>query len=369
MNQYKDNEKIILGQLFCYYRTFNKIKWEEIKASNICSHTTYSKMEKGIIVKDNYYTKFIEFYHLTYQLIPSLNHWYQEYLPKVNHAFIWNEMAKFEELRNELEARLGQHRHLLIYGEVYEMFIHLFNFYQNGTYMTKEEIEQALLLLNVQIFDEDSKALLLELMFTSYNNAIDDQKISNKIYLSIKDSNHVLLNRIKGIYEKMDANFFQCLEKNKTSYDFWKKQGNVYRMVKCLNGMYSAYKNIDQKKAQETSQILLSFFEEKAVPQSLKRSILYNIAMNEYLNKNYKKAYELFMKCYCNYENHVVLVFIGSACTHLDLEIPEIFDEIDYSKQYYPELLKYYHLKKHDEDKDILVDYIMNEIVKKDYWR
>lgn len=364
--KYTDNEKKILGLLFKYYRTINEVKWSEIKKSNICSHTTYSKMENGIILRnDDFYTKFINFYQLNYQYISELKKWYQNYLPKVNHAFIWNEMDKFNELKIELDEHLYQYQDLIIYRQIYDSLNQLFGYYQDGIYMTKEEVEKGLLLVNMPIFDDDCRALLIELMFISCNNSIDDSTIFNRISEYFKENDHVLLLHVKGIYNKCNANFYSCLELNEKGYNSWKEINNVYQMVKCLNGMYIAYKNMDFSKAEEIAKLLLIYQENDLIPNRLKNSILYNLGMNEYLNKNYEKAYDLFLNCYLKFNNHSVLVLLGSICTHLNQELPDFFENINYYEYYYPEMLKYYYLKINKDNIAILSNYIINEIVNK----
>lgn len=358
-------EKKNLGKLFKYYRKKNNVKWQDIRTRQYSSATTYSKIEKGnIIADDEYYYKYLDFYHLSFKRKENFEKWVVHFTKKVVNIFIWNKQEKKDCLLEELENELSEYKSIPIYEQYYKIIICLYNYYFNGIYMNEKQINNCLILLESGIEHIDLASLLFEVIYVSNNNSILENGLGDKIIRIAKQyDQNMILSYIFAISEKCHANFFNAYELFEKSYQYWKKQGNHYREIKNLMGIYVIYKNTDYKKANETSELLIEYLDDEGLPDSLKRSVLYNTSMFYFLDKQYEKAYDLFMKLFNEYKDINVLSYIGSICTHLNIELPNELNAIEYNEGKNKLEIKFYQLKKNNVDVDVLVHYIMNVIV------
>lgn len=363
MIEMNTKEKERIGRLFKYYRKKNNIHWKEIE--KICSPATYSKIEKGIISKNSIvYDDLLDLFNISYDIKSNFDNWFNDYLIRMNDILEWYKEDEFDSLINELEEELGSYKNNIIYEQYYKVITYIFNYYKYSKYMTLEEIKDCFLLFDSFDFEETIMIYLLETMFISNNNSLNNNELIEKTYiqsLSYKESSIIWY--IQAGYFKIQAMFGTALEIFNQSYEFFHKKNNKYRLTKSLMGEYIIYSNIDPSKAEETANILIRLKKESKLSESMIPNINFNIGMNYYLNNKYEKAYELFMENINNYNTKREWYYVCAICTQLNIIIPKEFSNYNVQENENPILMEYFYRKYNNYPNKKLVNYIMKKIV------
>lgn len=379
MIEYTEFEKEKIGKLFKYTRKKNHVKWDDIKSKNISSPTTYSKLEKGEILKDDtYYDEYIEFYHLKYERIDDFEEWLRSYLPRLNHALEYNIKNDIQSLYDEIRNKLASYSHILIYEQYLKGFEYIFKYYIDNQYLTLEEIHDGMLLIDIAFYDEIIEVYLLEVIYISENNSIGDHELALYLGEIAEKYESRVLDYVKAMDKTKRCSFNQALIILSDLYQYYKDLKNDYREFKCILGIFNIQKNIDFDEADKTIPMLMEYKKIDSFPDNLKRSINYNIGIYYYLNKKYKNAYSLFYENVVKYNQVKDIAFLGSICTHINIKIPKEIKTIDFMTNCDKLYVNYYKMKMENNDNDNLVNYIMNRILKEKliyipyvlpYWR
>ena len=99
------------------------------------------------------------------------------------------------------------------------------------------------------------------------------------------------------------------------------------------------------------------------IPNVLKKNMNYSIGMDNYLNKRYKNAYELFMENNKKYQSLNELLFVCGICSHKQMEYPKELCEENIKTRYDSDYLRYFLMVKEGASDDELVEYIMKRII------
>lgn len=356
-------EKERIGKLFKYYRKKNKIHWKEIE--KICSPATYSKLEKGNISKNStIYDGLLELFSITYSIKPNFNNWLNNYLIRMNDVLEWYKEEEFDSLIDELENELGPYKNSIIYQQYYQIITYILNYYKYSKYMKLEEIEDCFNLFESFDFEETIMIYLLETMFISNNNSLNNKDLIEKIYkqsLNYKES--PIIWYIQAGYYKIQAMFDTSSDIFNQSYDYYLVENNKYRLTKALMGKFLVYTNIDSKKAEETTQLFMQLKNENKIYNSMIPNINFNIGMYYYLKNNYEKSYDLFLDNITTYQRNREWIYICAICTQLDIPIPKEFENYNIQEIESPILMKYFYMKYHNYSNKKLVEYIMKIII------
>ena len=89
----------------------------------------------------------------------------------------------------------------------------------------------------------------------------------------------------------------------------------------------------------------------------------FNIGMFYFMNQKYEEAYSLFLENVQAFGSEKELVFLGSVCTHLSLELPDCFIKFNDVDSPYYVFTKFYQMKKEGKESLSLTFYIMNTIL------
>lgn len=367
MLEYTEFEKEKLGKSFQYYRKKQHIKWKNIQERSLFSQTTLSKMQKGSILKNQtYYDDLLELLNLDYRRIKGFEERLDEYLLKLSQVLEIYDNKQIEKLYLEMENSLKDFSNTPIYEQYYLALSHIFRYYREGRYLTLEEINTDILLIESDFFEKELTVYLLEVMFISNNNAIAEISIREKIIeLAQPYKDEIILYYIFGIAEKCNTHYHTALDYFQKYYQYWKEKKNTYRELKGMIACFVIYMNIDVSKAEQMIPCLLEYLDDE-IPTTTKRSILYNVSMYYFVNKQYEKAYPLFVTIahhYLEESDKVVLVYIGYICTRLNQDIPDFILDADLSKYHNRVYVDFYCLKKQKVEPKVLVDFIMKKIV------
>ena len=166
-----------------------------------------------------------------------------------------------------------------------------------------------------------------------------------------------------AFYNKYECHFLKALDLFNESLNIFEEQQNYYWQIKCRLSIYGVYRNIDDSLAQEEAEKLLEMEKNIDMPKALKKNINYSIGMDNYLNKRYKNAYELFMENIKKYQSLNELLFVCSICSHNQMEYPKELCEENINTRYDADYLRYFLMVKEGANDDELVEYIMKRII------
>ncbi|MGN1343558.1 MAG: hypothetical protein ACI4U3_03205 [Traorella sp.] len=364
MNEkYTKFEKEKLGKTFQYYRQLNKLKWEEISQKSSVSKNIYSKMSKGKIFKNEiYYDEYLNLFHLTYQPKENFENWLNQITSQIKEAFEIVDEEKIKQLKQETINELEDYKDYPIYQQYNQIFNHLFRYYADNAYLTKEEIESDILLLESQFIEKDLRIFLIEVMYTSNNNSIGNYPLKDKIIELIKeDHEEPILLYVEAVNDKCDMKLQNALEKFTKAINYWDIKKNDYRKTKNLIGKFMILENIDLTETEKLIPELIKC-KKHELPILLKNTINYNIAMFYYMNQRYEEAYPLFIENIEKYNGLKEIIFIGSICTHINRELPDCFT-INYENSSYKLYIDYFKKKQEGKTTQELVDYIMYKLL------
>lgn len=356
-------EKERIGKLFKYYRKKNKIHWKEIE--KMCSTSTYSNIEKGKIYKNStLYDDLFDLFEIQYESKYNFNNWLKEFLLKFKDILEWYKEEEFDSLINELENELGPYKNSIIYQQYYQIITYILNYYKYSKYMKLEEIEDCFNLFECFDFEETIMVFLLETMFISNNNSINNNELIKKTYVeSLKHKDSPILWYIQAFYYKTQAMFESSLELFNQTYMLFYNQKNKYRTSKALMGKFIIYKNIDSRKAEEIVELFMRLKQENKLYKTMLPNINFNIGMYYYLNNKYEKALQLFMENINEYQTKREWYYVCAICTQLNLSIPKEFENYNVQDNEDPIIMEYFHMKYNKNSSKKLVNYIMKVIV------
>ena len=358
-------EKIRLGKHLNYYRIIKGKSVKEIEAENLSAFSTLYYASKGKIIKnDEFYLGYLNYFNIEYIRKENFEEWLSDYLIRLVHVFEYYEKNHFDELYQEMIQELAPYKDFAIYHEYMRVFEYLFSYYRKNTYLRLEEVNDCLVMIKTDIIEDELKILLLDLMFRSNNNFIGSYKLINKIIpWIIKFKSHPIMKYQIAFYNEYECKFLVSLRLLEESLDSFNKQKNAYWKIKCSLAIYGIYRNIDNSMVKKAAKDLLDMKKAQNIPENLKRDINYSIGMDDYLNKRYKNAYELFMENIKNYQSLNELLFVCSICSHNQMEYPEELCEENIQTRYDADYLRYYLLMKEGASDDELVEYIMKVIM------
>ena len=148
MTNYTNEEKVILGKLFGYYRKKEKIAYKKITST--ISAGTYYKIEKGMPLKNStYYDEILDFFGIQFtNHIELFNIWKDSFIINFCETLENFEEERFREIKDEFEKELEPYKSEIIYQQYYQVLSYIINYYIDSKYMNKEEIEDMLLLID-----------------------------------------------------------------------------------------------------------------------------------------------------------------------------------------------------------------------------
>lgn len=360
-----ETEKKRLGKLFDYYRISRGISIKQIEGEGLSAYSTFHYATKGKVIKnDEFYLNYLDYFGLSFKCKDNFEEWLSDYLIRLVHVFEYYEEDHFDELYHEMIQELAPYKNSVIYHEYMRVFEYLFSYYRNNTYMRLEEVNDCLVMIKTGIIEDELKILLLDLMFRSNNDFIGSYKLADKIKVwTLKFEYHPLMKYQMSFCEEYECHFLKALELLKDSLKIFEKQQNKYWQIKCRLSIYGIYRNTDDSLAQEEAKKLLEMKRTHNMAQVLKKSINYNIGIDDYLNQKYDSAYELLMENIESYQSLNELLFVCSICSHKQMDYPKELCEENINTRYDADYLRYFLMVKEGESDDELVEYIMKRII------
>ena len=358
-------EKIRLGKHLNYYRIIKGKSVKEIEAENLSAFSTLYYASKGKIIKnDEFYLGYLNYFNIEYIRKENFEEWLSDYLTHLVHVFEYYEQNHFDELYQEMIQELAPYKNSVIYHEYMRVFEYLFSYYRKNTYLRLEEVNDCLVMIKTDIIEDELKILLLDLMFRSNNDFIGSYELVDKIKVwTLKFEYHPLMKYQLAYCEEYECHFLKALNLLKDSLNIFEEQQNKYWQIKCRLSIYGVYRNTDDSLAQEEAEKLLEMKRTQNIPNVLKKNMNYSIGMDNYLNKRYKNAYELFMENNKKYQSLNELLFVCGICSHKQMEYPKELCEENIKTRYDVDYLRYYLLMKEGASDDELVEYIMKRII------
>ena len=358
-------EKIRLGKHLNYYRIIKGKSVKEIEAENLSAFSTLYYASKGKIIKnDEFYLGYLNYFNIEYIRKENFEEWLSDYLTRLVHVFEYYEKNHFDELYQEMIQELAPYKNSVIYHEYMRVFEYLFSYYRKNTYLRLEEVNDCLVMIKTDIIEDELKILLLDLMFRSNNDFIGSYELVDKIKVwTLKFEYHPLMKYQLAYCEEYECHFLKALNLLKDSLNIFEEQQNKYWQIKCRLSIYGVYRNTDDSLAQEEAEKLLEMKRTQNIPNVLKKNMNYSIGMDNYLNKRYDIAYQLFMENIESYQSLNELIFVCSICSHKQMEYPKELCEENIKTRYDVDYLRYYLLMKEGASDDELVEYIMKRII------
>lgn len=360
-----ETEKKRLGKLFDYYRISRGINIKQIEGEGLSAYSTFHYATKGKIIKnDDFYFNYLDYFGLSFKCKDNFEEWLSDYLIRLVHVFEYYEEDRFDELYHEMIQELTPYKDSAIYYEYICVFEYLFGYYRENKYMRLEEVNDCLVMIKTDIIEDELKILLLDLMFRSNNDFIGSYELADKIILYIqKFENHPMMKYQMAFYNKYECHFLKALDLLKDSLKIFEEQQNKYWQIKCRLSIYGIYRNTDDSLAQEEAKKLLEMKRTQNIPNVLKKNMNYSIGMDNYLNKRYDTAYQLFMENIKNHQSLNELLFVCSICSHKQMEYPKELCEENIKTRYDSDYLRYFLMVKEGASDDELVEYIMKRII------
>ncbi|WP_294562917.1 hypothetical protein [uncultured Traorella sp.] len=364
---YTKKEKYRFGKLFKYYRIRENVSVKDIEFFDRASYTTYRQAENGgMIRKDDFYDEFIQFYHKEFKRIENFDEWLNSYIPKAARAFEYFDEDYFAPLYKEMKEKLSDYKNCILYGEYYYLFKVLFQYYMENHYLNKDEIDDLLELMKLDIFEHDLLACMVECLYTSNFNYVYDQQYGKKIIDAtcfLRDE--PLVRFYEATERESQCYFIQSMKMYEDLYDRWKEESNHYRMAKCVNALYTLGCNIDDAFAEEKLIQLKEMIDTCKLPKNFMLNVSYNIAMADMWAENYQEAFQRFMMIMEQRKDEASLFFSCYCCDRMDHAYPLKLLESNPDNEYMKDLLEYYRMKANDYDEEQLVRHIMKVILPK----
>ncbi|WP_071441400.1 hypothetical protein [Traorella massiliensis] len=360
-----ETEKKRLGKLFDYYRISRGINIKQIEGEGLSAYSTFHYATKGKVIKnDEFYLNYLDYFGLSFKCKDNFEEWLSDYLIRLVHVFEYYEEDRFDELYHEMIQELTPYKDSAIYHEYICVFEYLFGYYRENKYMRLEEVNDCLVMIKTDIIEDELKILLLDLMFRSNNDFIGSYKLADKIILYIqKFENHPMMKYQLAFYNKYECHFLKALELFKESLNIFEEQQNKYWQIKCRLSIYGIYRNTDDSLAQKEAKKLLEMKRTQDIPNVLKKNMNYSLGMDNYLNKRYDTAYQLFMENIKNHQSLNELLFVCSICSHKQMDYPKELCEENIKTRYDVDYLRYFLMVKEGASDDELVEYIMKRII------
>ncbi len=360
-----ETEKKRLGKLFDYYRISKGISIKQIEGEGLSAYSTFHYATKGKVIKnDEFYLNYLDYFGLSFKCKDNFEEWLSDYLIRLVHVFEYYEEDRFDELYHEMIQELTPYKNSVIYHEYMRVFEYLFGYYRENKYMRLEEVNDCLVMIKTDIIEDELKLLLLDLMFRSNNDFIGSYKLADKIILYIqKFENHPMMKYQLAFYNKYECHFLKALELFKESLNIFEEQQNKYWQIKCRLSIYGIYRNTDDSLAQKEAKKLLEMKRTQDIPNVLKKNMNYSLGMDNYLNKRYDTAYQLFMENIKNHQSLNELLFVCSICSHKQMDYPKELCEENIKTRYDVDYLRYFLMVKEGASDDELVEYIMKRII------
>ena len=360
-----ETEKKRLGKLFDYYRISRGINIKQIEGEGLSAYSTFHYATKGKIIKnDEFYLNYLDYFGLSFKCKDNFEEWLSDYLIRLVHVFEYYEEDRFDELYHEMIQELTPYKNSVIYHEYMRVFEYLFGYYRENKYMRLEEVNDCLVMIKTGIIEDELKILLLDLMFRSNNDFIGSYELADKIILYIqKFENHPMMKYQLAFYNKYECHFLKALDLFEESLNIFEEQQNKYWQIKCRLSIYGIYRNTDDSLAQEEAEKLLEMKRTQDIPNVLKKNMNYSLGMDNYLNKRYDTAYQLFMENIKNHQSLNELLFVCSICSHKQMEYPKELCEENIKTRYDSDYLRYFLMVKEGASDDELVEYIMKRII------
>lgn len=360
-----ETEKKRLGKLFDYYRIRRGISIKQIEAKGLSAYSTFHYATKGKVIKnDEFYFNYLDCFGLSFTSKDNFEEWLSDYLIRFVHVLEYYEEERFDELYHEMIQELTPYKDSAIYYEYICVFEYLFGYYRENKYMRLEEVNDCLVMIKTDIIEDELKILLLDLMFRSNNDFIGSYELADKIILYIqKFENHPMMKYQLAFYNKYECHFLKALDLFEESLNIFEEQQNKYWQIKCRLSIYGIYRNTDDSLAQEEAEKLLEMKRTQDIPNVLKKNMNYSLGMDNYLNKRYDTAYQLFMENIKNHQSLNELLFVCSICSHKQMEYPKELCEENIKTRYDSDYLRYFLMVKEGASDDELVEYIMKRII------
>ena len=361
---YTDKQKEILGRIFKYHRKNDGITpWDYIRENNICAYDTYSKIEKGIVKTSyDFYDGLLKLYCLEFVSNPQLEQWLPEFITQLYQACILMDKAMIAELEAEMNRIMPPFTEYVIYHE-YSMALKLvFIYYSDDEYLDDSKIIEAMNLLD--IFSDETKILLLEVIAISNTNFVMDYELEKKIETLLVANQD---NPIIGFYHALSlAKRLQgarALKIHRYLVDYWNKKGVKYRSCKSLMGELMIYRNLDKEQAQKTITTLLDEMKDFQTNTSFINSVHYNIGVFYYTIGEFTKAMKHFQLVLESDIDYSTLFMLCLCSSHTNNSLPTVLDECIFDDSALSCYLEYFAKKRSGVDISVLEDFLVSNIL------
>jgi len=361
---YSDKQKTMLGRIFKFYRKQKGITpWEYIRFNNVCSDKTYADIENGY-PKQSYecYDALIELYELKYIENKELSMWLDHITIDLFNACMVMNQRVIKEISLEVENRLKAYNEYVIFSEYYQMFLLVFKYYANERYLTSKEVDFSLSLM--EIFDDEIKIILLEVVAVSNSNYLLEYDTDERIYELLKKyEENPVVNYYYAIYITRRSETLIAINIHGQLMYYWKTENNDYRFCKSLLGKFNAMWNM-------SIDYMLPIIEEldilmtKLQSQLFIDSINYSVGAFYYTNGMFEKTIERFVLIDKIEKDHRVLLMICVCRTYMKTELPAELNVMELDDSLIDKYLKYFKMKLSNAEPTKLERYIMTELIK-----
>ena len=184
---YSDEEKRLMGNYFKWQRVNIKIHIKEVVNQIHCSYKTYKDIENGLPKKnDDFYDGLQVFYsvhfHINYDLYESSI----SIIPKLYQCVEMLDRNQINTITNELKNKIIKLKQYAYYKELFETLEFIERNYVNQEYLTRDEIEYGIRLID--FWNNDLSSILYEICQKSNAHSYNDRSISDRLYCcAVKD--------------------------------------------------------------------------------------------------------------------------------------------------------------------------------------
>lgn len=350
-------EKELLGRYFKYHREINNITIKDITSTGICEYRAYKRIEEGTSSNDDLLDSLMTYFNINFEVVETLRK-INPFIEQLYNACEWYDNNRIKEILETIRKQVNPISSKSLITELLKSIDIIEQLYLLNHYLKEKEIYETFKL--VEIWNNKLSSLLIEVCGLSNSNVAVSYDIAYKIgdYTNKND----LISRYwyaKSCTHKM--NYAESLEIYNELESNYKNNSNKLRYLDVLQRKYFIYRDIDDKKAEEYTKILLKYLEKDDISLLVKAPIYYNIAMYYYLNSRYEEALKCYEKDYNIKENDKALLFICTCKSRLN-QLDNFKIEENIESVLYP-YIHYFYLKKVNTSSKELEDYITAELL------
>lgn len=371
-----EDDKIKLGKIINYYRvnvykerypdSWSINNFVQGEYGNICSSTTLSQIENGVIIKDNdIYDEILNKLGQKYNYEKNLSDIHKAYGEKIIYNFENYKDTAVTSLIKDYIVELNPYKNYIFEKE----FIYALEFSLKTVNMEMKSNVNKLLKL-FSIYPASIRILIADRINSYIYNFGDsnEKRKSHKVFKLYKSNSYRLkTNRIYTLLRK--KYYYKAMLSLLELQNYYEKENNILGQLRIYSIKLILLEEIGSTEwFNEVDQVLPIFKEHLEKDNEQIITYIHNIAIGCTNRKKYNLALELFVLV-LKYSSRLYLptaIYVNQICTITGDSIPSIANCGEYNSEDYPEVFniiyRFYLLKNDNTSASELEEYIFKSI-------